>query len=102
MIGKLQTNKVQKALKLFDYIHSVDSYKLAEKIFKYQKILNKKSKLFIQVNVSDEIQKNGIDLKEAKMFVNICQNDLSLNVIGFMCLPTKTDSAEKYFIILSI
>ena len=97
MVGKLQTNKVKKALKLFDYIHSVDNYQLAETIFKYQKILNKKHELFVQVNVGGEIQKNGIDLDKAKKFVSTCQNDLSLNVIGFMCLPPRSDSVEKYF-----
>ena len=76
-------------MELFDYIHSVDNYQLAETIFKYQRILNKKSELFVQVNVGSEIQKNGIDLDKVKKFVSTCQNVLSLYVIGFMCLPPR-------------
>ena len=81
MVGKLQTNKVKTALKIFDYIHSVDNYKLAEKIVKYEKELNKKIKTFVQVNIGEESQKNGINPKNINQFVNYCRNNLSLNII---------------------
>ena len=80
MVGKLQTNKVKTALEIFDYIHSVDNYKLAEKIVKYEKELDKKVKTFVQVNIGNESQKNGIDPKNTNQFVNHCRNNLSLNI----------------------
>ena len=76
MVGKLQTNKVKAALNVFDYIHSVDNYKLAEKIIKYEKKLNKKIKTFVQVKVGGESQKNGISPKNVNQFVNHCKNGL--------------------------
>lgn len=101
MVGKLQTNKVKTALKIFDYIHSVDSYKLAEKIVKYEKELNKKITTFVQVNIGDESQKGGISPKDINQFVNHCKNSLSLNLIGLMCLPPINENPEKYFVYLN-
>lgn len=97
MIGKLQSNKVKKALSIFDYIHSVDNFKLAEKISNCEKELNKKIKYFIQVNFDNEVQKNGIDPKDLSHFIEKCKNDLSLNIIGLMCLPPLNEKPEKYF-----
>ena len=101
MVGKLQTNKVKTAVKIFDYIHSVDNYKLAEKIVKYEKELNKKIKTFVQVNIGEESQKNGINPKNINQFVNYCRNNLSLNIIGLMCLPPINENPEKYFLYLN-
>ena len=101
MVGKLQTNKVKTALKIFDYIHSVDNYKLAEKIVKYEKELNKKIKTFVQVNIGEESQKNGINPKNINQFVNYCRNSLSLNIIGLMCLPPINENPEKYYLYLN-
>ena len=101
MVGKLQTNKVKTALKIFDYIHSVDNYKMAEKIVKYEKELSKKVKTFIQVNIGEESQKNGIIPKDINQFVNHCRNNLSLNIIGLMCLPPINENPEKYFLYLN-
>ena len=101
MVGKLQTNKVKAALNIFDYIHSVDNYKLGEKIVKYEKELNKKIKTFVQVNVGEESQKSGISPKNVNQFVNYCKNSLSLNIIGLMCLPPINDNPEKYFLHLN-
>jgi len=100
MLGKLQTNKVKKALKIFDYIHSVDNHRLAEKIFTYEKKFEKKIKTFIQVNVSDEPQKIGINPKNVNQFVKYCRNNLSLNIVGLMCLPPISENPEKYFLYL--
>ena len=101
MVGKLQTNKVKTALKIFDYIHSVDNYKLAEKIVKYEKELNKKIKAFVQVNIGEESQKSGISPKNITQFINYCVNNLSLNIIGLMCLPPINRNPEKYFLHLN-
>jgi len=101
MVGKLQTNKVKAALNIFDYIHSVDNYRLGEKIIKYEKELNKKIKTFVQVNVGEESQKSGISPKNVNQFVNYCKNSLSLNIIGLMCLPPINDNLEKYFLHLN-
>ena len=101
MVGKLQTNKVKAALNIFDYIHSVDNYKLAEKIVKYEKELDKKIKTFVQVNIGEESQKNGINPKNINQFVNYCRNNLSLNIIGLMCLPPINENPEKYFLYLN-
>ena len=97
LIGKLQTNKVKSALKLFDYIHSLDSEKLANKISKVQNELNINSKLFIQVNIGNESQKSGISKDEVLNFCNYCKS-LNLNIIGLMCIPPFTEDASKYFI----
>ena len=100
MIGKLQSNKAKKAVKIFDYIHSLDNAKLASKIFQYEKELNKKIKLFIQVNLADENQRSGIMLDELNNFYNYCIKDLLLNVIGLMCLPPYESNSQEYFKIL--
>ena len=100
MLGKLQSNKVKKAVQLFDYIHSLDSKKLALKINQYEKELNKKIKLFLQINIAEEIQKSGILLNDLDNFYNYCTKELSLNIIGLMCLPPVNSDSEKYFKIL--
>ena len=100
MIGKLQTNKVKKAVKLFDYIHSLDNEKLAIKLSHYQKELSKKIKLFIQVNLGNEKQKSGVVLNELNHFYNFCTKELSLSVIGLMCLPPIDFNSEEYFKLL--
>ena len=100
MIGKLQSNKAKKAVKLFDYIHSLDNEKLALKIFESEKELNKKIKLFIQVNVANEKQKSGIDLNQLNDFYNYCTKELFLNIIGLMCLPPINTSSKEYFQLL--
>ena len=100
MIGKLQTNKAKKAIKLFDYIHSLDNDKLALKLSHHEKELNKKVKLFIQVKLSEENQKSGVQLNELNNFYSYCTSELSLNVIGLMCLPPIDSNAHEYFKIL--
>ena len=97
MIGKLQRNKAKDAVKLFDYIHSLDNQKLADALFKYQTILNKKLNYFIQVNIGNEIQKSGIPVSELEPFYNYCVNDINLNIIGLMIIPPAEQNAEKYF-----
>ncbi len=100
MIGKLQSNKAKKAVMLFDYIHSLDNFKLASKISQYENQLNKKTKIFIQVNVAGENQKSGIQLKEVNKFYEYCKKNLSLNIIGLMNLPPADKDASEYFKIL--
>jgi len=100
MIGKLQSNKAKKALKIFDYIHSLDSAKLASKIFQYQNELKKKVKLFIQVNVGMEDQKSGITIKDLDNFYNYCSRELLLDVVGLMCLPPIDSKSDNYFKLL--
>ena len=97
MIGKLQSNKVKFALSLFDYIHSLDNLKLAEKIAKEELKQNKKIKIFIQVNIGEEEQKNGILPNKLESFYKICSQDLGLNIIGLMCLPPINKNVESYF-----
>ena len=97
MIGKLQTNKVKYAIPLFDYIHSLDNLKLAEKISSEQKKNNKQLKIFIQVNIGDEIQKSGIKPDDVKNFYLKCTNDLKLNIVGLMCIPPISNNVEIYF-----
>ena len=100
MIGQLQTNKAKKAVKLFDYIHSLDNDKLALKLSQYQKELGKKIKLFIQVNLADEKQKAGVMINELNHFYNYCTKELSLNIIGLMCLPPIESNSYEYFELL--
>jgi pyridoxal phosphate enzyme (YggS family) len=100
MVGKLQSNKAKKAVKLFDYIHSLDNLKLATKLSQYEKELDKKTKLFIQVNIAEESQKSGVLLNNLEQFYNFCINKLSLNIIGLMCLPPINSDSNKYFNIL--
>ena len=96
MIGKLQTNKVKFAVKLFDYIHSVDSEKLAKKIADEQLKVKRNIKIFIQVNIGDETQKSGININETNNLVVLCQK-LNLNVVGFMCIPPADVDPAIYF-----
>ena len=100
MLGKLQFNKVRKAVKLFDYIHSLDNKKIAKKIDQCQKELDKKIKIFIQVNLSNENRKSGIMLNYISNFYNYCTKELSLNIIGLMCLPPINLDSSKFFQIL--
>ena len=97
MIGKLQTNKVKYAISLFDYIHSLDSLKLAEKISNEQLKQNKKVKIFIQVKISEEEQKSGILISEVKNFYKKCIETFDLNIVGFMCLPPNNVDVSSYF-----
>ena len=96
MIGKLQTNKVKFAVKLFDYIHSVDSEKLAKKIADEQEKLNKKIKIFLQVNIGNEVQKSGIHKNELNSLVTFCK-EINLDLIGLMCIPPANIDPEIYF-----
>ena len=96
MIGKLQTNKVKFAVKLFDYIHSVDSEKLAQKIFDEQTKINRKIKIFIQVNIGEEDQKSGINKNELSKLIIFCKK-INLEVVGLMCIPPVNSDSEKYF-----
>jgi len=98
MIGKLQTNKVKFVIPLFDYIHSLDNYKLAKKISDEQKKNNRKIKIFIQINIGNEGQKSGIDPSELSEFYDCCINELDLNIIGIMCLPPNEVKGDFYFI----
>ena len=96
LIGKLQSNKVKLAIKLFDFIHSLDSVKLANKISKIQNELNIKTKLFIQVNIGNEDQKSGVSVDEVMDFHNYCKS-LDLDIIGLMCIPPINEDTRKYF-----
>ena len=97
MLGKLQTNKVKYAVPLFDYIHSLDNIKLAEKISSEQIKVQKKLKIFIQVNIGNEKQKNGILKNEVKSFFDKCVEKLNLDIVGLMCIPPKENSNKDYF-----
>ena len=96
MIGKLQTNKVKFAVKLFDYIHSVDSEKLAKKIADEQLKIDRNIKIFIQVNIGNEDQKFGINKNEIKKLVDYCK-ELKLNIVGLMCIPPADKNPLNYF-----
>ena len=96
MIGKLQTNKVKFAVQLFDYIHSVDNRKLAKKIADEQLKINKKIKIFLQVNIGNEDQKSGINKNEIDQLVSYC-NEIGLDVIGLMCIPPLNIDPEDHF-----
>ena len=98
MVGKLQTNKVKQAVPLFDYVHSLDSIKLAEKISNEQLKKNKKIKIFIQVNIGNESQKSGINKENLEKFYKVCHDDLGLSIVGLMCLPPKNTNDNKYFL----
>ena len=97
MIGKLQTNKVKYVVSLFDYIHSLDNIKLAEKIASEQIKKNRNLKIFIQVNIGKESQKSGINISDLKNFYEKCTKELKLNIVGLMCLPPQYGSAKNYF-----
>ena len=96
LIGRLQTNKVKFAIQIFDYIHSVDSEKLAIKIAEEQVKQEKKPRIFIQVNIGNEQQKSGINKEKLSDFFNFCKN-LNLDIIGTMCIPPNDGNVEKYF-----
>ena len=96
MIGKLQTNKVRFAVQIFDYIHSVDSEKLAKKIADEQNKINKKIKIFLQVNIGDEYQKSGINKNDIQKLVSYCK-EIGLDLIGLMCIPPINVDPENYF-----
>ena len=97
MIGKLQTNKVKLAVKVFDYIHSLDNLKLAKKISTEQKKVGKNLKIFIQINIGKEKQKNGILPEDLKNFLKICVNTLDLNIVGLMCIPPNDNNSYQHF-----
>ena len=97
MIGKLQTNKVKYVVPLFDYIHSLDNIKLAEKIASEQIKKNRNLKIFIQVNIGNEPQKSGLNISDLKKFYEKCTQELNLNIIGLMCLPPQYGSVKNYF-----
>ena len=97
MIGKLQTNKVKDCLKIFDFIHSLDSKKLAKKIFDEQIIQKKNIKIFIQINIGDEGQKSGVKISELTELISYC-NSLKLDVIGLMCIPPNDNNSKNYFL----
>ena len=97
MIGGLQSNKAKDAIKIFDYIHSLDSQKLADVLAKHQIILNKKLKYFIQVNIGNELQKSGIPVSELDAFYNYCINEKKLEILGLMVIPPNDKDSKKYF-----
>ena len=101
MIGKLQSNKAKAAVNLFDYIHSLDSQKLADVLSKSQSAINKSLNYFIQVNIGSETQKSGINYNEVDAFYNYCRNEKKLNIIGLMTIPPNDENTEKYFKSLS-
>ena len=97
MIGKLQKNKAKDAVKLFDYIHSLDNQKLADALASHQTNLNKNLSYFIQVNIGNEIQKSGISVNELDAFYYYCINEIKLKIIGLMVIPPVGHHVEKYF-----
>jgi pyridoxal phosphate enzyme (YggS family) len=97
MIGKLQSNKAKDAVRLFDYIHSLDNQKLADILAKHQLGLNKSLKYFIQVNIGNEMQKSGISVGELDAFYNYCTTEINLKVIGLMVIPPINENSNKYF-----
>ena len=98
LIGKLQTNKVKFVLPLFDYIHSLDNLKLANKIAEEQIKKNFKPKIFIQVNIGEEAQKGGIEINNLENFYKRCIEDFKLNIIGLMCIPPFDKDSKTYFV----
>ena len=97
LIGKLQTNKVKYCLPLFDYIHSLDSIKLADKIANEQVKKNFKPKIFLQINIGDEQQKSGINFKDTKTLYTKIKNDFDLNIVGLMCIPPNVSNTKPFF-----
>jgi pyridoxal phosphate enzyme (YggS family) len=97
MVGNVQTNKVEQVVKIFSYVHSLDSEKLADKFSAFQSKFNKKLKYFIQVNIGNESQKKGIDISSVPEFVKYCQKNLNLNILGLMCIPPVNSSPEIFF-----
>ena len=101
LIGKLQSNKAKEAYQIFHYIHTLDNEKLAQIFSKFESSSSKKIKYFIQVNIGNEPQKNGITVDRLNQFVKYCINDLKLNIIGLMCIPPLEIDPSKYFIKLA-
>jgi pyridoxal phosphate enzyme (YggS family) len=97
MIGKLQSNKAKEAVKIFDYVHSLDNQKLADALAKHQSNMKKNLEYFIQVNVGNEIQKSGIPVNELDSFYNYCVKEINLKIIGLMTIPPNDNNSEKYF-----
>ena len=96
-VGKLQSNKIKQAISLFNYIHSLDSEKLAIALHKEETSSGKKIKYFIQVNIGGEVQKSGVLKSELSTFLNFCKNNTRLDIIGLMCIPPNDDKSLKYF-----
>tara|TARA_B100000242_G_C42984186_1_gene456808 strand:- start:260 stop:910 length:651 start_codon:yes stop_codon:yes gene_type:complete len=101
MVGRLQSNKAKDAVKLFDFIHSLDNQKLADTLSKHQNNLQKKLKYFIQVNIGNELQKSGIKVGELEAFYNYCINEANLKIVGLMIIPPNDNDPDKYFKSLS-
>ncbi len=101
MVGKLQTNKAKKALEIFDYIHSLDSQKLADVLSNIQDNTNKSINYFIQVNLGNELQKSGIPTNEVEQFYNYCKEEKKLKILGLMIIPPNDGNTKKYFQILN-
>ncbi len=101
MLGKLQSNKAKKAVEIFDYIHSLDSQKLADVLSKCQNAINKSINYFIQVNIGNEQQKSGIHYNEVDAFYNYCTKEKKMNILGLMAIPPNDDNTDKYFKSLS-
>ena len=97
MIGKLQSNKAKEAVKLFDYIHSLDNQKLADRLAKQENFINKKLKYFIQVNIANEKQKSGVEIQSLDDFFYYCKRELKINIIGLMAIPPKDSNEDIYF-----
>jgi pyridoxal phosphate enzyme (YggS family) len=101
MVGKIQSNKVKFLLPVFDYLHSLDNIKIAEKISLEEKKNNKKLKIFIQINIGNEPQKSGINIEDLDQFYLTCVNKFNLNIVGLMCLPPSSSDPKKYFLSLN-
>ena len=97
LLGHLQSNKVSEAVNIFNYIHSLDSEKLANKFMQEQERAKKKLKYFIQINVGEEKQKSGISIKESHDFINFCRNEAKLEILGLMCIPPLNEEPNSYF-----
>ena len=97
MVGNVQSNKIESAVKIFSYIHSLDNEKAAYKFASAQKKFNKELNYFIQVNIGNETQKSGIEISLVNEFVKFCQQELKLNILGLMCIPPLNLSADQYF-----
>jgi pyridoxal phosphate enzyme (YggS family) len=97
LLGHLQSNKVSEAVSLFNFVHSLDSEKLAIKFKEAESNINRKLRYFIQVNIGEETQKHGIPISEVANFLNFCRNEAHLNVIGLMCIPPISASSSNYF-----
>ena len=100
MVGKIQSNKVKFLLPVFDYLHSLDNIKVAEKISLEEKKNNKKLKIFIQINIGNESQKSGINIEDLDKFYLACVKKYNLNIVGLMCLPPSSSDPKKYFVLL--